>query len=113
MIFLDYLYNLPNSTEGIDNIAIETITEVPSLMPLILFFSFFVIFIGGISRQKLRTGTADYPAWAVISSIATLLVTLLLTIQSGFASMEILIIVVTVTIMSAVWLFLDKKTSEV
>ena len=113
MIFLDHLYNLPNSTTGLDNIATQTITEVPSLMYLILFFIFSVVMIGGISRQTLKTGTADYPAWALIASISTLLISLLLSIKNGFISLDVLIIVVTLNIGSAVWLYLDKRVSEV
>ena len=112
-MFLDYLYNLPNSTEGIDQIMIQTIEVFPGFTPLILFFVFFVVFIGGITRQKIRTGTADYAAWSVVASIATLLPALLFSVSSGFIRLDWLVIVVTLNILSAIWFFLDRKPSEV
>jgi len=66
----DYLYNLPNNTAGVDNLLVDTITLFPTLPSLIMVFVFLTVFIGGITRQKIRTGTADYPAWAVLGSIS-------------------------------------------
>ena len=108
-----YLYNLPNSTAGMDAIAIQTINIFPAFTPIILFFTFLVVFIGGITRQKIRTGTADYSAWAIIASMATLLPALLFSVSAGFIRLDWLIIVVTLNILSAIWFFLDKKTSEI
>lgn len=113
MIFLNYLYNLPNSTEGIDAIAIETINIFPAFTPILLFFVFLVVFIGGITRQKVRTGTADYSAWAIIASMATLLPALLFSVSAGFIRLDWLVIVVTLNILSAIWFFLDRKVTEV
>ena len=113
MMFLEYLYALPNSTEGIDAIAIQTATAFPSLTPLILFFVFLVVFLGGIGRQRFRTGTADYSAWAIIASMATLLPALLFSVSAGFIRLDWLIIVISLNILSAVWFFMDRKSSEV
>ena len=110
---MGYLYELPNSTSGADQIAIDTISVFPAFTPLILFFVFLVVFIGGVTRQKLRTGTADYPAWAIIASIATLLPALLFSVSSGFIRLDWLIIVVSLNLLSAIWFFMDKKTSEI
>ena len=113
MMFLDYLYTLPNSTDGLDNIVIQTLDLFPGFGALLLFFVFFVIFIGGITRQKVRTGTADYSAWAMIASIATLLPALTLSVSSGFIQLDWLVTVVMINIMSSVWFFLDRKATEV
>ena len=112
MIFLDYLYTLPNITSGLDSIVSDTAGVVP-LVPLILFFIFLVVFIGGITRQKVRTGSADYPAWAIIASIATLLPALLLSVNAGYIRLDWLVIVVALNILSAIWFFMDRKVSEV
>ena len=104
---------MPNATTGIDNIAIQTATAVPSLMPLILLFVFFVIFLGGIARQRTRIGTADYPMWATIASLVTLVVALLMGVIEGLIRLDWLVIVVVITIFSGVWLFLDRRQSEV
>ena len=112
-MFLDYLYALPNSTEGLDAIAVQTVTAVPAFIPSLMLFVFFVIFLGGISRQKARTGTADYPMWAVVGSLSTYLVTLILTLYEGLIRLDWLVIITVITIFSGIWLFLDRKTSEV
>ena len=113
MIFLDYLYELPNATAGMDDIVVQTVTAVPGFIPLLLLFVFFVVFLGGISRQKARTGTSDYAMWAVVASLSTFMVTLIMTLIEGLIRLDWLVIVVVITIFSVVWLFLDKKQSEV
>ena len=106
------LYNLPNSTEGADNILIETASAVPQLIPLLLVFVFFVVFLGGTSREKARKGRADYPMWSVVASLSTLLIALLMSVVQGLIRLDVLIIVVVITIFSGVWLFLDRRQSE-
>lgn len=107
-----YLYNLPNATSGADTILVETVRVVPSFTSLLLAFVFFVVFLGGIARQKARSGTADYPMWSVVASLSMFLVSLILTMTSGLLSLDILVVVVVITIFSAVWFFLDRKSSE-
>ena len=80
---------------------------------MLLLFVFFVVFLGGISRQKARTGTSDYAMWAVVASLSTFMVTLIMTLIEGLIRLDWLVIVVVITIFSVVWLFLDKKQSEV
>ena len=114
MMFLDYLYTLPNSTDGLDNIVLQmTSGSFYWLVPIMLFFTFILVFMGGISRQKLKSGTADYSAWAIIASMATLLPALLFSVTAGFIRLDWLIIVVVLNIVSAIWFFLDRKISEV
>jgi len=108
-----YLYNLPNTTAGADSILIQTQNVFPALTPLILFFTFLVVFLGGVGRQKIRTGSADYSAWAIIASMATLLPALLFSVSAGFIRLDWLIIVVSLNILSAIWFFMDRKISEV
>ena len=111
MVFLE-LYTLPNGTT-IDNIVIPLMGEVPSFVPLFLLFIFGVILLGGAARQKARTGSADFPMWSVVASIATLMITLLMSTITGFINLNYLVIIVVITIFSGVWLFLDHKQSEV
>lgn len=112
MIFLD-LYTLPNSTAGLDNIVVDTISAVPAFTPLLLFFTWMVVFLGGIGQQKARLGNADYPMWAVTASLGTLIISLIMSLTSGIIRLEWLSIVVVVTIFSGVWLFLEQRSSEV
>lgn len=111
-LFFDYLYELPNATSGIDEIAKQTITAVPSLAPLLLVFIWFVVFLGGVIRQNMRNGSADYPAWAVAASLATFLSVLIMSVSSGFINLDLLVVVVVITIFSFVWLALDKRGNE-
>ncbi|MHA1880873.1 MAG: hypothetical protein ACTSYG_10805 [Candidatus Heimdallarchaeota archaeon] len=113
MIFLDYLYELPNATSGMDKIFIQTATAVPGFIPLLLLFVFFVVFLGGVNRQKARTGTSDYAMWGVVASISTLLVTLIMSVVEGLIRLDWLVIVIVITIFFGVWLFLDRRQSEV
>ena len=107
------LYNLPNATNGTDQILIDVVTQVPFLAPLLLVFVWFVVFLGGISRQKLRVGNADYSMWSVIASLSIFVISLIMTTVTGILRLDILVIVVAVTILSGVWFFLDRKASEV
>jgi len=106
------LYDLPNSTVSPDTILLEVFAVAPWLSPLLLFFVFFVVFLGGSVRQKARTGTADYSLWALLGSISIFLIALFMTIRSGILSLDNLIIVLSITILSSVWFFLDRKASE-
>ena len=110
---MSYLYNLPNATEGADAMTLQLFSELPFLGSLILLFTFLVIFLGGITRQTIKSGTADYSAWAVIGSIATLLPALIFSISAGFIQLDWLIVIIALNILSAVWFFLDKKPSEI
>ena len=109
-----YLYNLPNSTSGLDSIILQMTTgSFYWLVPVMLFFTFMLVFLGGISRQRIKTGTADYSAWAIIASMATLLPALLFSVSAGYIRLDWLVIVVVINIGSAVWFFLDRKITEV
>jgi hypothetical protein len=112
MIFLD-LYTLPNSTSGIDQILVDTITVIPQLPYLILMFVWFVIFLGGMGQQKMRLGVAETSTWALVSSLAIFFLTLLMSIPSGIINLTDLGIVVAITILSAVWFFFDKRQGEI
>jgi Fe2+ transport system protein B len=107
------LYRLPNNTTGgMDQIVVDTVTALPSFTPLLLVFVFGVVAIGGIFRQRLRTGTADYAMWVSLASISTLIISLIMSVISGIVRLDQLVIVLAVTILSAVWLFLDRKNTE-
>jgi len=107
------LYDFPNATSGADNFLVEIVSIIPSFIPLLLTFVFFIVFLGGIGRQKARTGSADYAMWAVIASLSTFMLSLIMSTATGIIDVITLVIVVVITIFSGVWLFLDKKQSEV
>lgn len=112
MIFLDYLYALPNATTGLDDILVETASAVPSLMPLVFLFIWGVVLLGGANLQLRRLGTADYALWSTIASLCVFLVALLASVISGLINVTWLVIVFILTVISGVWLFLERKQSE-
>lgn len=110
----DYLYNLPNNTTSLDGM-INQMTQGSFywFVPMILFFVFTVVFMGGITRQKNKTGRADYSGWAIIGAMATLLPALIFSISLGFIRLDWLVIVITLNIGCAIWFFFDRKSSEI
>lgn len=107
------LYTLPNATTGLDGIITQTVSSVPAFTPLLLAFVFFTIFLGGMARQKARVGNADAPMWAVVGSLATLLIAFIMSMTTGIIQLDWLIIVLVITIFSGVWLFLDRRAGDV
>jgi len=108
------IYNLPNNTTGLDGLVTQMTTgNFHWFVPIILFFVWIVVFLGGITRQKAKTGRADYSGWCIISSLSILLVALFFSISTGFMSLDRLIIVVTFNLFSAVWFFFDRKANEI
>mgnify|MGYP001460601752 CR=1 FL=1 len=107
------LYNQPNLTDGIDQALVDVAIAVPSFVPMFLIFIYATIFIGGAISQKRRTGFADIPMWATISAISTLMISLPMTIISGMLDIDVLALIVTITIASGVWLFLDRRNTEI
>ena len=108
-----YLYDLPNATSGMDAIMVQTATAVPSFIPLMLLFIFFMVWLGGMGRQKLRTGTSDASMWMLIASMSIFMLALILSIPSGLMRLDWLIEVVCINIISVTWFIFSRKPSEV
>ena len=108
----NYLYSIPNATTGMDDILIQEQAAVPSFIPLILLFVFFVVFLGGVIRQKARTGTADYSLWALLGCLTTFFTSLLMSVIQGLVNLFWLGIIIFLTIFAAVWFFIDRKPQE-
>jgi len=108
-----YLYDVPNATEGIDNILVTTQASVHIFIPMVLFFIWGVIFMSGVLGQKKRSSYVDTPMWSTLASITILMVALPMTLIAGLIQLEWLVVIVIITIISGLWLFLDKNRSEV
>jgi len=102
------LFSEPNLTSGIDDALVSTAQSVPAFPAMILVFTFLVVLLGGSSNQKRRIGYADYPFWAALASIATMMIALIFTLGQGMIDITTLGIVIAVTIMSGLWFFLSK-----
>ena len=112
LIKMANLYTQPNLTGGLDQNLVEVVSTVPSFIPGLLLFVFGVVFLAGSSTQRARAGFSDNQMWAVLASISTLLVSLLLTLIPGLINIETLGVVVAVNIFSGLWLFLSKARGE-
>jgi hypothetical protein len=108
-----YKYELPNMSAGMDDAITGTVTAVPSFIPMFLLFVFGVVFIGGVVSQKRKTGSSDFPMWATIASLSTLMIALPMTLVAGMLSGVNLSIVVAITIASGFWLFTSQNRNEV
>lgn len=110
---MSYLYEVPNSTIGIDQMLVSTQSSISIFIPMILFFVWGLIFLGGIIGQRKRSNYVDTPMWSTLASLTTLMIALPLSIISGLIQLEWLVLIVIMTIMSGFWLFMDKNRSEV
>jgi hypothetical protein len=105
----DYIFTLPNATSGMDAIGIQLVSAVPGFIPMMLLFVFLVVLIGGITRQKARSGTADYPMWFTVGALSSFLVSLLLSVSSGFLRLEWLVISFAFLVVCGIWFFMSEK----
>jgi len=107
------LYNAPNITGGIDDAIVGTAEAVSIFTPMFLFFIFCVVLLGGSISQKKRTGYMDIPLWSTMAGISTLVIALPLSLTAGLIQTETLAVVLTITILSGVWLFFSRSRNEV
>ena len=107
------IYEAPSLETGLDGTLVEVIQAVPAFGIGILIFIFGVIFLGGIATQKRRSGFADIPMWGLLASLATFLMSLMLTIKENMIDLTTLSIVVAVTILFGLWFFLSKGRGEI
>lgn len=110
---MSYTYEMPNMSGGFDNTLVELNNEVGVFVPFTLLFVFFLIFLGGITRQKAKSGYADVPLWSTLASMGTLLVTLAMSLADGLINNLTLAVVIVLTILSFIWLALGSTNREV
>lgn len=111
------LYDSPNLSRGMDNFLVDLNSagndwSLP-FTSMFLIFIFGLIFIGGFLSQKRRTGFGDASMWATVAGLGTTMIALLLSMISGLVSIEILIITIVITILSAFWLFMSNRREGV
>ena len=104
-------FEFPNGTTP-DEMLVGVSTAVPAYPIMILFFAWMFIFITGSVKQNNKHSYADMPQWATIASLGTLLMALAFTIVEGIIALPILLIVIAVTILSAVWFFMSRGRFE-
>ncbi len=104
-------FSLPNGTTP-DEILASASSSVPAFPIMILVFTWLVIFIRGVTKQSDVSRYADAPQWAVIASMSCLLLSLVMTVKEGFITLEVLLVVVGVTVLSGIWFFLSRGRYE-
>ena len=105
------LYNLTNATTP-DTILVGVSTSIPVFPIMLLVFVWFIVFIGGSQRQTARYGYADVPQWAVLASMSVFLLSLMMTVIGGIISLQTLVVVVAITILTGIWFFMSKGRIE-
>lgn len=112
---MDYLYSIPNMSGGIDSAVVNLGSSdgVTVFVPFFLLFFYCFIAFTGMIQQKARTGSADVPMWLTIGGIATTMITLVMTMIQGLINPITLGAVISITILSGFWLFMDKGRNEV
>lgn len=108
---VNYTYNFPNATTP-DEILVSLSSSVPIFPIMVLFFIWFVVFLGGSTRQINRIGQADIPQWSLFASISIFLVSLIMTITAGIIPLSVLAVVTAITLLNAVWFFLSEGRFE-
>ena len=108
---VNYTFSYPTGVTP-DDVLISTATAVPVFPMMILAFTWVMIFFSGLQKQSARQGYADVPQWSVLASLATLLLSLVMTIREGLVTLPILMVVVSVTILTGVWFFLSRGRFE-
>lgn len=106
------LYNLPNSTAGLDSILIQIIQEVPSLMIGMNLFVYFFVFLSGMALQKLSSGNSDAPMWSTLGAVLTVFLNLILSLGTGIVNPIALGVSLAVALFSGLWLFLSSGRFE-
>ena len=105
------IFEEPNMTSGIDELLLSTADAVSIFPSMLLTFVFFLIFLGGSSNQKRRSGEGDYPFWAVLSGVGTTMMALVMSLMS-LIDITVLVIVISITLLCAVWFFLSKNKGD-
>ena len=106
------IYTQPTLEGGMDQTLIEVARTVPSFTIGFLIFVWGLIFVGGSTTQKAKGGFSDSPMWAVMASLATMLIALIMTIKEGLITLQVLSVVIAITITSGLWLFFSRKRGE-
>ena len=104
-------FSFPNGTTP-DEVLFNVSSSVPIFPIMILVFTWSLIFLRGAIKQNDRFGNNDMPFWAVLASLATVLLSLTMTVIPGLITLPILLIVMGVTTLSAIWFFLSRGRLE-
>lgn len=98
------MYNI-TSEIGLDKILINISQQVPSLFPMLLFFEFMVIAIGGAFANQRRVGYTNISMWCAISGLVTTTSAFILFLVNGIITITTLSVTCAFTIAFVMWFF--------
>jgi hypothetical protein len=81
--------------------------QAPWLFPMVLFFEYVIIMIGGVYAQNRKIGYSNVPMWGAIAGLTTTTSAFFLSIITGVIDLNSLGICLAVTIGFAVWFFMS------
>jgi len=104
-------YTIPNSTDPM-NYLVQLSTQVPILMPLLLFLIWLVVLGAGYFSQERRTGRGNITMWAAISGYMSTTIAFILFLIPGLISLEVVVIFVIISILSTIGFFFNSKNQD-
>lgn len=101
------MFNITNET-SIDRIMINIAQNVSILFPMLLFFEFMVIALGGTFANQRRVGYSNISMWFAIAGLVTSTTAFILFLVDGLINLATLGVVIAVTLASVLWFFLTE-----
>ena len=93
---------------GLDGTLVYVATVEPLFTKLVLFGFFLIGFLGSIFSQWRLRNRVEFPGSFFAAAVSTLVVAVLMNLIDGLISLQTLIIVVVITIVSYIWLLIAK-----
>lgn len=108
------VYQLPsdlgyNFTSGYHSYWIYLVTQVPNLMPLLLFSFFTIVLLSGYFLEKRSSTKADFSQWFLIAGFLTSTLAMVLFLTVGIINLDTIIVTLAVTLVGALWFFNSKN----
>lgn len=98
------MYDISNATNPA-TLFVSIARQVPILFPMLLFFEFCVIAIGGAFANKRSVGYTNISMWFAIAGLITTTSAFILFMVDGLINLATLGIVCAVTFASVLWFF--------
>jgi ABC-type multidrug transport system permease subunit len=107
-------YNLPyetsyNFSKGIDQIFLYLASEIPILIPLILFSFFMIVALTGFFLEERRRGEGDFSLWLAIAGLLTTVLASTMQAISGMVSKYVMGIVIGVAILTFIFYIATRR----
>jgi len=97
-----------NLSKGVDQFLIYIQDQVPIFVPMMLFAFYIIIALAGFFSEERLKGNGDFPMWLAIAGVVTVGLTFVLNTVEGLINLTTMVIVFTVTVLSAIFFFLSK-----